>query len=260
MEVVILRNYAALSRLCANIITRTINKKPNTVLALPTGKTPLGAYRQLVEAHRKRRLDFSNVTIFALDEYAGLSSRHRHSFANFLQKNLIARINVPRGKFHFPSGVAEDFERECAQYEERLKRAGGIDLVFLGIGVNGHIGFNEPGSSLGSRTRIKTLTEETLNRNSRLFTSKNIPRFALTVGIGTIMEGKEILLAASGREKADAVKLAVEGPITARVPASILQMHPRVTCVLDEEAASKLANIDYYKWVRENKWRVQKER
>lgn len=259
MEIVILPDYDAVSRLCADTIAGTLRKKPNAVLVLPTGKTPLGTYRELINANREGRADFSNATIFALDEYVGLSSNHKHSFANLLRENLIDHINLKRGKFYHLDGAAKNLEKECAQYERHLEKAAGIDLVFLGIGVNGHIGFNEPGSSLGSRTRIKTLTKETVERNSALFAGEEVPRFALTVGTGTIMEARKVLLAASGREKAEAVRLAAEGPITARVPASTLQMHLDVICVVDEEAAVKLENRDYYKWVWENKWRVQKE-
>ena len=259
MEIVILPDYDAISRLCADIITKTLREKPNAVLLLPTGKTPLGTYRELVKANREGRADFSSASVFALDEYVGFSSNHKHSFANFLRDNLLAHVNISKKKSHFLSGVAEDLEGECALYEQRLRKAGGIDLVFLGIGVNGHIGFNEPGSSLGSRTRIKTLTRETIEHNCAIFSGEEVPRFALTVGIGTIMEARKVLLAASGAEKANAVKLALEGPITSEVPASILQMHPNVTCVVDEEAAARLAHKDYYKWVWENKWQVQKE-
>jgi glucosamine-6-phosphate deaminase len=259
MEIVILADYDELSRLCADTITRTLREKPNAVLLLPTGKTPLGTYRELIKANREGKVNFSNATIFALDEYVGFSSNHKHSFASFLRHNLLSHINVSKEKCHFLDGVAEDIESECALYEERLRKAGGIDLAFLGIGVNGHIGFNEPGSALGSRTRIKTLAKETVERNSALFAGEEVPRFALTVGIGTIMEARKVLLAASGDEKANAIKLTVEGPITARVPASILQMHPDAICVVDLEAAAKLSNKDYYKWVWENKWRVQKE-
>jgi glucosamine-6-phosphate deaminase len=259
MEIVILPDYDAVSRLCADMIVGTLRKKSNAVLVLPTGKTPLGTYRELIKANREGRADFSNATVFALDEYVGFSSNHKHSFANFLRNNLLAHIKISKKKCHFLDGVAEDLEGECILYEERLRKAGGIDLAFLGIGVNGHIGFNEPGSSLGSRTRIKTLTKETVERNWALFADEEVPRFALTVGIGTIMEARKVLLAASGAEKAEAVRLAAEGPITSGVPASILQMHPDVTCVVDEEAAAGLSHRDYYKWVWENKWQVQKE-
>jgi len=241
MLVIVKEDYNAMSREAARIVAGHLRKKPNLVLGLATGSTPLGTYRELIRLHREEGLDFSKVTTFNLDEYIGLSPDHSQSYHYFMTENFFKHINVERRYIHIPHGLATDIEAHCEWYEEEIKKAGGIDLQILGIGANGHLAFNEPGSSLGSRTRIKTLTEQTTKDNARFFRdSKDVPKYAITVGIGTIMDARDLVLLASGSGKADAVHAAVEGPITAMCPASIIQLHRRATVITDKEAASKL--------------------
>jgi glucosamine-6-phosphate deaminase len=194
------------------------------------------------------------VITFNLDEYVGLPSTHDQSYHYFMHENLFNHININPANVHVPSGVVKDFDRYCQWYEDEIEMAGGIDLQVLGIGSDGHIGFNEPGSSLASRTRIVTLTEETIIDNSRFFESmEDVPRFAITMGVGTVMEAGHCLLLANGEKKADPVAALVEGPITSQVTASALQMHPHATVIVDNAAASKLKRIDYYRWTYENR-------
>jgi len=241
MLVIVKEDYNAMSREAARIVAGHLRKKPNLVLGLATGSTPLGTYRELIRLHREEGLDFSKVTTFNLDEYIGLSPDHSQSYHYFMTENFFKHINVERRYIHIPHGLVTDIEAHCEWYEEEIKKAGGIDLQILGIGANGHLAFNEPGSSLGSRTRIKTLTEQTTKDNARFFRdSKDVPKYAITVGIGTIMDARDLVLLASGSGKADAVHAAVEGPITAMCPASIIQLHRRATVITDKEAASKL--------------------
>ena len=225
----------------AQQITDAIRQKPHCVLGLATGSTPLGVYRELIRIHKKEGLDFSQVQTFNLDEYVGLPREHSQSYFYFMKKNLFDHLNIHPLSIHIPDGMAKDIEAECLNYEEQILEAGGIDLQLLGIGSNGHIAFNEPFSSLGSRTRIKTLTEKTRQDNARFFTSmKEVPRYAITMGVGTIMDSRKIILMATGKQKANAIKTTVEGPITARVPATIVQIHPYATILIDRAAASKL--------------------
>ncbi|GEM_PF-51313 len=250
MEVIILDDYEKVSREVGERIISLVKAKPNAVLGLATGRTMVGIYRYLVEAYRQGRVDFSSVTTFNLDEYLGVFPTDPVSFHYFMEEHFFKHVNIPGENIHIPSPIPEDVEGECRRYEEKIKKAGGIDLQLLGIGRDGHIGFNEPTSSLSSRTRVKTLVEETLRDN---FPEGKGPRFAITMGLGTIMEAREIILVASGRAKAEAVAAAVEGPITAFLPASVLQFHPRVKVIIDEEAASFLKRRDYYKWVYAHK-------
>jgi len=207
--------------------------------------------------HKAGELDFSKVVTFNLDEYVGLPSTHDQSYHYFMHENLFNHINISPANVHVPSGVVEDFERYCQWYEDEIAKVGGVDLQVLGIGGDGHIGFNEPGSSLASRTMIVTLTEETIEDNARFFEKKeDVPRFAITMGVGTIMEAKHCILLANGEKKADPVEALVEGPITSQVTASALQMHPNATVIVDEAAALKLKRKDYYKWTYENRPRV----
>jgi glucosamine-6-phosphate deaminase len=245
MLLIVKKNYAEMSREGALIIAKMIRKKPNCVLGFATGSTPLGMYEELIRMHREEGLDFSKVVTFNLDEYVGLSPLHEQSYHHFMWEHLFNHINVDSRYVHMPMGMAEDIEAQCDWYEEQIKLFGGIDLQILGIGANGHIAFNEPGSSLGSRTRIKTLKEKTIKDNARFFENKNeVPRFAITMGVGTIMEAKQLLLMASGKAKANAIKATVEGPITAHYPATIVQMHRYATILIDRAAASKLT-ADY---------------
>jgi len=241
MEVIIKENYEEMSEEAAAIIRDAIHLKPNLVLGLATGSTPIGTYKELIRMHEAGELDFSRVVTFNLDEYVGLPSTHDQSYHYFMHENLFNHININSANVHVPSGVAEDFDRYCQWYEDEIAKAGGIDLQVLGIGSDGHIGFNEPGSPLASRTRIVTLTEETINDNSRFFERKeDVPKSAITMGVGTIMEARLCLLLANGEKKADPVEALVEGPITSQVTASALQMHPNATVIIDEDAASKL--------------------
>jgi len=227
-----------------------VRSKPNCVLGLATGSTPLGTYRHLIGMHREEGLDFLRVTTFNLDEYLGLDPNHSQSYHRFMKDNFFDHVNIDPSKTHIPNGLAEDLKAECERYEKMIRDAGGIDLQLLGLGRDGHIGFNEPSSSLASRTRVKTLTEETVRDNARFFeTEEEVPRFALTMGVGTIMEAREIVLLASGENKAEAVRATIEGPVSAEFTASVLQLHPKVTIVTDEEAASLLKRKDYYKYV-----------
>ncbi len=242
MLVEVVDDYAAMSERAAEIVTLQIRRKPDSVIGFATGSTPLGLYKRLIENYRERGLDFSKVTTFNLDEYVGLSPKHEQSYHYFMWKNLFEHLNVDPAKVHIPQGMADDIDDFCAWYERRIERAGGIDLQILGIGANGHLAFNEPGSSLGSRTRIKTLTEKTVEDNARFFDDPaQVPRYAITMGIGTIMEARKLLLVASGTGKADAIKATLEGPVTAMVPATIVQLHRQAHVIIDQAAASKLA-------------------
>jgi glucosamine-6-phosphate deaminase len=253
MLVVVHEDYDAMSKRGAEIISSRIRRKPNLVLGLATGSTPLGLYRELIKLHKNDGLDFSKVVTFNLDEYVGVPPEHDQSYHHFMRENLFKHININPTNIHVPQGMFGDlrissFETDpkivefCEWYESRMKEFGGIDIQVLGIGGNGHIAFNEPGSSLGSRTRIKTLTEKTVEDNSRFFASrKEVPRYAITMGVGTIMEAKELLLVVNGEGKADAIKAAVEGPVTAMCPASALQLHRKTIILSDKPAASKLS-------------------
>jgi glucosamine-6-phosphate deaminase len=228
-------------------VAELVRRKPACVLGLATGGTPLGMYRELIRMHQQEALDFSQVTTFNLDEYVGLGPTHPQSYRHFMQENLFQHINILPERTYVPDGRALDFEAFCRQYEQRIADAGGIDLQVLGIGSDGHIAFNEPGSSLGSRTRLKTLASETIRDNARFFGGQEkVPRLAVTMGVGTILESRRCLLLALGEAKARAVRDAVEGPMTAQVTASALQMHREVIAVIDEPAAGLLARRDYY--------------
>jgi len=257
MQVIIKDTYEEISREAAEIIRDAIHLKPNLVLGLATGSTPIGTYKELIRMYEAGALDFSKVITFNLDEYVGLPTTHDQSYYYFMHENLFNHININPTNVHVPSGVVKDFSRYCQWYEEEIKRAGGVDVQVLGIGSDGHIGFNEPGSSLASRTRIVTLTEETIRDNSRFFEKESdVPRFAITMGVGTIMEARHCLLLANGAKKAEPVAALVEGPITSQVTASALQMHPRATVIVDSAAASKLKRINYYKWTYANRPKI----
>jgi glucosamine-6-phosphate deaminase len=250
MEIIIQATPEAASDVAARIIARLLREKPDAVLGLATGSTPLPLYRTLIAMD----LDWSKVTTFNLDEYIGLPRGHPQSYHSFMWKNLFQHLNVAQENIHIPDGSAEDIPGFCTRYEKQIRAAGGIDLQVLGIGTDGHIGFNEPTSSLASRTRIKTLTRQTRKDNARFFGSEEaVPHHVITIGIGTIMEARRNLLLAFGPDKARAIAGTVEGPVTAMNPASILQMHPAVKVCLDEPAASLLQRADYYRWVYDNK-------
>ena len=242
MLLMIRKDYDAISKEGARIVAELVRKKPDCVLGFATGSSPLGMYRELIRMHREDGLDFSKVTTFNLDEYVGLPPEHEQSYHYFMWENLFKHINVGPRHVNIPHGMADDIEGHCVWYEEQIEKAGGIDLQILGIGGNGHIAFNEPGSSLGSRTRIKTLTEKTRQDNARSFESMDqVPKYAITMGVGTIMDARKLLMLASGKGKANAIKNTTEGPISAMVPATIVQMHQHATLLIDEAAASSLS-------------------
>ncbi|MDP3849177.1 MAG: glucosamine-6-phosphate deaminase [Luteolibacter sp.] len=250
MEIIIQPTADAATDIAARIIARLLRGKPDAVLGLATGSTPLRLYRKLIAMD----LDWSRVTTFNLDEYIGLPREHPQSYHSFMWENLFRHINIAADHIHIPDGNAADIPDFCACYEQQIANVGGIDLQVLGIGTDGHIGFNEPTSSLASRTRIKTLTGQTRLDNARFFGSeRDVPHHVITMGIGTIMEARQNLLLAFGPNKARAIAEAVEGPITSINPASILQMHPVVKVCLDEPAASDLQRADYYRWVYAHK-------
>jgi len=254
MEVIVTKTYEDMSALAARMIAQQILHKPSSVLGLATGSTPVGTYKELIRLHKNQGLDFSKVTTFNLDEYVGLPPTHNQSYRYFMDQNLFNHVNVPSASIHVPYGHAESVLDFCEWYEAEIQRFGGIDLQILGIGGDGHIAFNEPGSSLGSRTRLKTLTEETIEDNKRFFgPGEEVPRFAITMGVGTILEAKKIVMIANGKQKAEIIAEAIEGPVSSQVSASALQLHRHVVVILDQEAGSKLKRADYYKWVYEQK-------
>ncbi len=246
MEIIIQPTPEAATAIAARFVERLIRNKPAAVLGLATGGTMEPLYRELVA----RKLDWSKVTTFNLDEYAGIAPEHPQSYHHFMREKLLQHVNVSAANVNIPDGLAQDVPAACENYERKISAAGGIDLQLLGIGTHGHIGFNEPTSSLASRTRIKTLTPQTRRDNARYFGGEEqVPHHVITMGIGTILESRHCLLLAFGKKKARAIAAAVEGPITAMCPASALQLHPQVTVFLDEEAAAELQLTDYYRWV-----------
>lgn len=250
MEVIIQPNEQAAASLVARIIAADLRRNPRLVLGLATGRTMDLVYRQLAQLHRDEALDFSQCQTFNLDEYVGLSPENPNSYHYYMQEHLFRHLNIRPDSVHVPNGLAGDLDAECRHYEGLIKKAGGIDLQLLGIGRAGHIAFNEPLSSLQSRTRIKALSPPTLEQNGKFFggTDKVPPR-AITMGVGTILESRRCLLLALGQDKADVVAKAVEGPITSMITATALQTHPRCAVVLDESAASRLTQKDYYRWI-----------
>jgi glucosamine-6-phosphate deaminase len=252
MEVIVKENYEEMSQQAAKIIAELVRSKPDCVLGFSAGATPIGAYKELIRMHREG-LDFSGVKAFNVDEYFGLGidlsqpyDKDR-SFARFLHEELFKQVNIKKENIKILDGLAKEPEKYCSWYEEEIKRAGGIDLQVLGIGRNGHIAYNEPGSSLSSRTRVQALTKETLDDNFESFFKKagikrdKMPRLALTLGMGTILEMRHLLLLASGKKKAEVVAKALEGPVNSQITASAIQvLSGRVTVVLDRDAASRL--------------------
>ncbi len=247
MRIVLTQDAEEAAELVAQAILARLGEKPNLVLGLATGSTPIGVYRRLREAHARGEADFSRVHTFNLDEYLDLAPDHPQSYHHFMRVHLFDGLNVPEAQIHFPPSQGNRLQRRCADFEETIVRVGGIDVQLLGIGCNGHVGFNEPTSSLASRTRIKTLTARTLEDNRRFYAEgEEQPVLAATMGIGTILEAREILLQAHGAKKASAVRAMVEGPLSSFFPASALQLHPDVTAFLDPEASRLLTMRDYY--------------
>jgi glucosamine-6-phosphate deaminase len=257
MEVIIMKTYEEVCEESAAIIQEAWRQENALVLGFATGKTPLGLYERLIELYNQGGIDFASVKAFNLDEYVGLEESHPQSFAYYMDHHLFQHVNIMKENIFRLSGRPADIEAHCRSYERKIQEVGGIDVQILGIGKNGHIAFNEPGSSLSSRTRLEILTQETVLANRQFFQDeKELPRFCLTMGIGTILETKMALLLASGKDKAEIIARAVEGPVTASVPASALQLHACARFVIDEAAASGLSNLDYYRWAYENKDRA----
>ncbi len=241
MDKIICKNYDEVSLLGAYIIARQIKLEPNSVLGLATGSTPLGMYKKLIELHERDGLDFSGVTTFNLDEYYPISKSNDQSYDYFMWNNLFSRINIKRENVHLPNGECDDPLLEAETFERALDDIGGVDIQVLGIGVEGHIGFNEAGDHLNPETHLADLSPSTIQANARFFASEDdVPKKALTMGIGTIMKAQSIILLASGANKAPVIKKLFSGKITTEVPASMLLLHPDVTVILDEDAASLL--------------------
>lgn len=241
MKIYKAKDYKDMSRKAANIISAQVIMKPNCVLGLATGSTPIGTYDQLVEWYNKGDLDFSEVTTVNLDEYKGLPRTNDQSYYYFMHQHLFDRVNIDPERTNVPNGMEPDAEKECGRYEELIRSLGGVDLQLLGLGHNGHIGFNEPGEVFEKETHCVDLTESTIEANKRFFASADdVPKQAYTMGIKTIMQAKKILIVVNGENKADIVERAFFGPVTPEVPASILQMHNDVTLVGDEAALAKI--------------------
>lgn len=241
MRIYTAKNYKDMSRKAANIISAQVIMKPNCVLGLATGSSPIGTYQQLIEWYNKGDLDFSEVKTVNLDEYKGLNRENTQSYAWFMNENLFKHVNIDINNTNLPNGMAENDDEECTRYNKIIHSMGGIDLQLLGLGHNGHIGFNEPDEAFEKETHLVALTQSTIEANARLFDNiDEVPRFAFTMGIKNIMQAKKILVIVSGEDKADIVAKAFFGPVTPEVPASILQMHNDVTLVGDEAALSKI--------------------
>lgn len=241
MRIVVLKDYEELSKKAANILASQITLKPDSVLGLATGATPVGAYRELVRIYNEGDISFSEVVTFNLDEYYGLDKENDQSYYYFMMQHLFNHVNIKGENIYIPNGRAKDIEQECMDYECKIAKAGGIDLQLLGIGRNGHIGFNEPDVKFEAETHLVTLDEDTIEANSRFFSSlEEVPRKAISMGIKTIMHSRKILLLASGEEKAEIIYNMLYGKITPELPASVLQLHPDVVILLDEKAGSLL--------------------
>ncbi|MBP5781988.1 MAG: glucosamine-6-phosphate deaminase [Bacteroidales bacterium] len=256
MRVIISKNYKEMSKWAANHVAQRINEfKPTAkrpfVLGLPTGSTPLGTYKELINLYKAGKVSFANVVTFNMDEYIGIPEEHPESYHSFMWNNFFSHIDVKKGNVHILNGNAPDLEAECANYEAQIKSFGGIDLFMGGIGPDGHIAFNEPGSSLTSRTRVKTLTTDTIIANSRFFDNdvNKVPKQALTVGVGTVMDSREVMILANGHNKAVALQHAIEGGISQMWTVSVLQMHPKGIIVCDDAATveMKVGTVNYFK-------------
>ena len=250
MEVIIRPDEESAALLVARLIAKDLRANPQLVLGLATGHTMEAVYRRLVDMCRTENLDFSLCRTFNLDEYVGIPPDSPGSYRSYMNRHLFLHVNIDRRNTHLPNGTAPDLDAECERYEQAIRRAGGIDFQLLGIGRDGHIGFNEPLSALRSRTRAKALTPDTIRQNTLEFGGpETMPRRALTMGVGTILESRRCVLLATGEEKGDIVARAVEGPITSMVSASALQLHARCTVIVDRAAATRLQGTDYYEWI-----------
>lgn len=261
MEVIIKQDAREASHAAAGVVARLIHEKPNAVIGLATGSTPLVLYKELIRMHKEEGLDFSQVTTFNLDEYLGLENDHPQSYHKFMWDNLFSQINIKAENVHIPDGMAADVPAFCAEYERKIVEVGGIDIQVLGVGSDGHIGFNEYTSSFASRTRIKTLTQQTVDDNARFFDGdkSQVPIHCITMGIGTIMDARMNLMLAFGEGKAEAMAATIEGPVSSMMPASILQHHANAKVFIDEDSAGDLELSDYYRWVYNNKPAWQKD-
>ncbi|GMV99693.1 MAG: glucosamine-6-phosphate deaminase [Candidatus Hydrogenedentota bacterium] len=253
MEVIIRPTQDAAEELTARIIANEIRAKPRLVLGLATGRTMEDVYAMLVRLHHEEDLDFSRVTTFNLDEYIGIPAENEHSYRYYMNKHLFNHVNIDIRNTHLPNGAAADFDHECEVYENTIRECGGIDFQLLGIGSTGHIGFNEPLSAMFSRTRAKALSPRTLEQNGPLFGGVDrMPKRAITMGVGTILEARRCVLLAVGGSKAEIIAKAVEGPVTSMISATALQLHPRCSVIVDEAAAGRLEHQEYYRWLFEN--------
>jgi glucosamine-6-phosphate deaminase len=253
VEVIIRPDQDSAASLVARLLARELRANPSLVLGLATGRTMEAVYRILVRLHCEERLDFSLCRTFNLDEYVGLAQDDARSYRYYMNRHLFSQVNLDQRNTHLPNGMAGDLDAECRDYEQKIERCGKIDLQLLGLGQAGHIGFNEPLSALRSRTRVKALSPVTIEQNAAPFGgAANVPRRAITMGVGTILECRRCLLLATGPSKAEVIAKAVEGPITSMISATALQLHARCTVVVDEAAAGKLAAADYYRWIFDN--------
>lgn len=250
MKVVILENPDAVAEYGLNIYKQQINEKPNSVLGLATGSTPIMLYKRLINAYQKSEVSFKDVTTFNLDEYLGLDGEHPQSYRYFMNEQLFDQVDINKHNTYVPNGAAKNPLQAGEEYENLIRQSGGIDMQLLGIGRNGHIGFNEPSSSLASRTRVKALTKATIDDNARFFTEDEYqPNLSITMGMGTVLDARKVVLLATGESKAEAIQATIEGPVSAACPASALQMHASATLIIDEAAASCLKDIAFYKHI-----------
>lgn len=257
MQIVILDTPEQVATYGADRFADQLKHKPDSVLGLATGSTPIALYNALIARVQRGELSFAKARTFNLDEYLGLAGTHPQSYRYFMNEHLFRHLDIDLANTAVPDGATEEPLTACGEYEASIQAAGGIDLQLLGIGRNGHIGFNEPSSSLASRTRVKTLTPDTVKANQRFFDAGEFqPHLSITMGIGTIMEARQVLLLATGESKAAAVRATVEGPLAARCPASILQMHPKATLVLDRAAASQLEDVAFYQYIEQENQRL----
>ena len=254
MKVVIVNNPSEVAAYASEMFKQQLRKKADSVFGLATGSTPLALYQRLIDAYQNGEISFQQVSTFNLDEYLGLAADHPQSYRYFMTEHLFRHIDIDMANTHVPNGTAANPLTACEAYDQLIADNGGIDIQLLGIGRNGHIGFNEPSSCLASRTRVKTLTADTINDNARFFGADEFqPHLSITMGIGTIMEARNVILLATGESKAQAIQATVEGPLSASCPASALQMHQSTTIIIDEAAASSLKDIEFYKHIeREN--------
>jgi glucosamine-6-phosphate deaminase len=260
MQVVILNSAEEVAEYGANVIKAQLKQKTNSVLGLATGSSPVALYQNLIESTKQGEISFKDVTTFNLDEYMGIDGEHPQSYRHFMNDQLFNHVDINLANTNVPNGKSEDPYAACEAYEAHMDQSGGVDLQLLGIGRNGHIGFNEPSSSLASRTRVKTLTPATISDNARYFGPDEFqPYLSITMGIGTIMESQKVLMIATGEGKADAIKATVEGALSASCPASVLQMHEHAIVVIDAAAASKLEHKEFYQYIEGEQQRLVTE-